>query len=210
MISLTPFIAIGVITLLAAMSPGPDFAVVAKNSLIGSRKVGFATALGVELGIWVHLTYILAGVGLVVSKSIVLFSIIKYLGALYLLYLGAKLLLAKKESSEPHEALQIDELTPWAAFREGFFTNVLNPKATLFFLSIFTQIVEPSTPFFVQLLIGVEVAVVVGVWFMLLSLLITYGPVKGVFKKVHHYVMKVMGGALILFGIKLAVATNQQ
>ena len=55
-----------------------------------------------------------------------------------------------------------------------------------------------------------EVAVVVGVWFMLLSLLITYGPVKGVFKKVHHYVMKVMGGALVLFGIKLAVATNHQ
>ncbi len=210
MLSAAPFIAVGIITLLAAMSPGPDFAVVAKNSLIGSRKVGLATALGIELGIWVHLAYILAGVGLIVSQSIMLFSVIKYLGALYLLYMGVKLLFAKKENHESHEPLPTEELSAWAAFREGFFTNVLNPKATLFFLSVFTQIVEPSTPFFVQALIGVEVAVVVGIWFMLLSLFITYGPVKGVFKRVHHYVMKVMGGALILFGIKLAVATNRQ
>ena len=75
---LTLFIAVGIISLLAAMSPGPDFAVVTKNSLFGSRITGLYTAIGVGLGIFLHVTYSLVGIGVVISQSIVLFSVIKY------------------------------------------------------------------------------------------------------------------------------------
>lgn len=96
-----------------------------------------------------------------------------------------------------------------AALREGFFTNALNPKATLFFLSVFTQVIDPQTPLIIQALLGVEVAVIVGLWFVTLTLLITYTPVKNLFEKMHYYLMKIMGGALVLLGIKLAIETKQ-
>ena len=73
---LAVFGTIAVISLLAAMSPGPDFIVVTKNSLSGSRGVGLCTALGVGLGILSHVTYSLIGIGFIISQSIILFAII--------------------------------------------------------------------------------------------------------------------------------------
>lgn len=137
-------ITIGLISLLAAMSPGPDFAVVMKNSLFGSRRLGLVTAVGVGLGILLHVTYSLVGIGLLISQSIILFSIIKYIGALYLFYLAYQLLKQKKpEKVEESTEKQITP-SPAAAFWEGLLTNALNPKVTLFFLSIFTQVIDPG------------------------------------------------------------------
>jgi|SRR3989338_9496001 len=205
---LTLFIAVGIISLLAAMSPGPDFAVVTKNSLFGSRITGLYTAIGVGLGIFLHVTYSLVGIGVVISQSIVLFSVIKYIGALYLLYLGYQLLKAKREGQEVNQKNPTVNISAWAALREGFLTNALNPKATLFFLSVFTQVVEPQTPLFIQAALGTEVAVIVGLWFVALTLFITHSPIKHMFSKVHYYLMKVMGGALVLLGVKLAFETK--
>jgi RhtB (resistance to homoserine/threonine) family protein len=196
---------IAVISLLAAMSPGPDFIVVTKNSLSGSRSVGLYTAIGVGLGILSHVTYSLIGIGVVISQSIIVFSIIKYLGALYLFYLAYQLFkMRKADSNDIKPDVAIAQLTKWQALKEGFFTNSLNPKATLFFLSIFTQVIDPGTPLFIQGLLGVEVAVIVGVWFCTLSLIITHKTVAKTFHKAHYYLMKAMGGALVLLGIKLA------
>src|SRR3989344_3197595 len=159
---LAPFIAIGIISLLAAMSPGPDFVVVTKNSLLGSRRTGLFTAVGVGFGILLHVAYSLLGIGFVISQSILLFSIIKYIGALYLLYLGYKLLRAKKTvSSEIGVNDSKVAISALGALREGFLTNALNPKATLFFLSIFTQVIGPETPLLLQATLGAEVAVIV-------------------------------------------------
>lgn len=203
------FATIAIISLLAAMSPGPDFIVVTKNSLSGSRSIGLYTALGVGLGILSHVTYSLVGIGVIISQSIILFSLIKYLGALYLFYLGYQLFKMKKVSSDNlMPDASVAQLTKGQALKEGFFTNSLNPKATLFFLSIFTQVIDPSTPLFVQGLLGVEVAVIVGIWFCALSLIITHKTVSKVFSKLHYYLMKVMAGALILLGIKLATESK--
>jgi RhtB (resistance to homoserine/threonine) family protein len=196
---------IAIISLLAAMSPGPDFIVVTKNSMAGSRSIGLYTAIGVGLGILSHVTYSLIGIGFIISKSIVLFTTIKYIGALYLFYLAYQLLKAKRNGDNNNEQpTQSITITKWQALKEGFFTNSLNPKATLFFLSIFTQVIDPSTPLLIQGLLGLEVAVIVGVWFCTLSLIITHKTIAQVFKKIHYYLMKLMGGALVLLGIKLA------
>jgi len=196
---------IAVISILGAMSPGPDFIVVTKNSMSGSRSIGLYTAIGVGLGILSHVAYSLIGIGFVISQSILLFTVIKYLGAVYLFYLAYQLFKMKKNGNS--EAAKIESshrLTKWQALKEGFFTNSLNPKATLFFLSIFTQVIDPSTPLFVQGLLGLEVAVIVVIWFCTLSLIITHKSVARVFHKAHYYLMKAMGGALVLLGIKLA------
>src|SRR5438874_2029674 len=94
---LSQFLTVAVIHLLAVMSPGPDFAMVTRNSLLYSRKSGIYTSLGMSLGIMVHVTYCLLGIALIVSRSIVIFSIIKYVGAAYLMYIGYKSLRAKPQ-----------------------------------------------------------------------------------------------------------------
>lgn len=206
---LTPFLIVGSISLLAAMSPGPDFAVVMKNSLFGSRRIGVVTAVGVGLGILLHVAYSLVGIGFIISQSIILFSIIKYLGALYLFYLAYQLLRAKSRGTETEGENELVTLTTAQAFREGLLTNALNPKATLFFLSIFTQVIDPNTVLALQAALGLEVAAVVMVWFVTLSLIVTYAPIKQTFMKAHAFIMKLMGGALILLGVKLALETKE-
>jgi RhtB (resistance to homoserine/threonine) family protein len=207
---LTPFIAVGVISILGAMSPGPDLAVVAKNSLFGSRRTGLYTAIGIALGILLHVAYSLLGIGFLIAQSIVLFTVIKYIGAVYLLYLGYQLLSAKREvqtgDGVTHSPISISSIS---ALKEGFLTNAFNPKVTLFFLSIFTQVIDPAMPLAFQALLGLEVAVIAGLWFTSLAFLITHKPVKETFAKTHYYLMKIMGGALIFLGVKLAFETKE-
>lgn len=92
---MTELIAVITITLLAVISPGPDFAMVTRNSLMLSRRAGVLTALGIGLGVLVHVTYTLVGVGLLIQQSLWLFNAIKLVGAVYLIYLGVKMLRAK-------------------------------------------------------------------------------------------------------------------
>ena len=193
------------IHLLAVASPGPDFIMIVRNSLVYSRRSGIYSAIGLGLGIIVHITYSLAGIALVISQSVLLFNIIKYIGAAYLIYIGIKSLRAKRsgtvEAGTEHEKV---DLTKWQAIRSGFITNATNPKATLFFLSLFTLVIEPSTPFVVKLIMGAEMAVATALWFTLIALLVSHRMVRQRITGVQHYITRFMGGVLILFGLKLA------
>lgn len=206
------FIAVGAIGLLGAMSPGPDFVVVVKNSLLSSRKAGFFTAIGVGLGMLVHVTYTLIGIGVIVSQSLLLFSFIKYAGAAYLIYLGIGLLRTKKSEGETlliQAREKCGEIPTRRAFWNGFLTNALNPKVTVFFLSIFTQVIKPATPLFIQAVYGIEIATIVFAWFAALTYLLTLTHVKTVFGRFHYYISKTMGGLLIAIGIKVALEAQQ-
>jgi threonine/homoserine/homoserine lactone efflux protein len=163
------------ITLLAAISPGPDMIVVLKNAM-RSSKLGYMTALGVGLAILIHVAYCIAGVGLIISQSIILFSVIKTLGAIYLLYIAYQLFRAKRESIGDIKTTNNTSLL--SAFREGFVTNALNPKATLFFLSVFTQTISLETPIITQVLYGFMMASIVGIWFIVLTTIINFSLVK--------------------------------
>ncbi len=205
---LTEFITVALIHLLAVMSPGPDFAMVSKNSLINSRKVGILTAVGLGLGIIVHVVYSLIGIGIIISQSIVLFSIIKYLGAGYLIYIGYKALKSKKQQG----AVTLGEtkmISNGTAIKMGFLTNVLNPKATLFFLALFTQVINPETPLLIQVLYGAEMSVMTFVWFSLVALVLSQQGLKGVLSKIMHHVEHVFGAMLIALGIKIALSNSK-
>lgn len=190
------------------MSPGPDFVMVAKNSISISRKAGLYTSIGLGFGISIHVLYSLIGIGLIISKSILLYSIIKYLGAAYLLYIGIKALRAQKSDIliETHGA---QDITPLKAIRIGFLTNVLNPKATLFFLSLFTLVINPETSIGIQILYGLEMCLMTTIWFSLVSLFLSQDKVKRQFLRIGHYFERVMGGILIALGIKVALSTHE-
>jgi threonine/homoserine/homoserine lactone efflux protein len=98
---LNELIAVISITILTIVTPGPDFVVVVRNSLSHSRRSGVFTAIGVSVAVWIHILYTLAGIGLILSKSIILFSTVKYLGAGYLVYLGVCCLRNKSSAQNP-------------------------------------------------------------------------------------------------------------
>ena len=87
----------------------------------------------------------------------------------------------------------------------GFLTNALNPKATLFFLGLFTQVIDPTTPIWVQMVYGLEMSIMTIVWFSLVALFFSHEKVRGRFAKVSHHVDRVLGAVLIALGVKIAL-----
>lgn len=202
---------IGTVTLihlLAVISPGSDFVMAVRNSLTYSRKTGIWTAVGFGLGIATHIIYCLAGLAVVISKSILLFNTIKYLGAGYLIYIGVKAILAKKSEIKIDEQEKKSDISAFAAVRIGFLTNALNPKATLFFLSLFTLVISPDTPALILLTMSTIMVVNTTLWFMLVAIFFTQKRVQNVFNRWQGIFNKTFGGILVLLGLR--VATSQK
>ncbi|MCU1722601.1 MULTISPECIES: LysE family transporter [Pseudomonas] len=199
------FLTVALIHLLAVASPGPDFAVVVRESVTHGRRAGTWTAFGVGTAIFLHVGYSLLGIGLIVSQSIMLFNALKWAAAAYLVYIGFKALRAKPAGAGG-EAIQVStvERTPRAAFVAGFMTNGLNPKATLFFLSLFTVVINPHTPLLVQAGYGVYLALATGLWFCLVAMLFSQARVRAGFARMGHWFDRTMGAVLIALGIKIA------
>jgi RhtB (resistance to homoserine/threonine) family protein len=201
----TEFFTVALIHLLAVASPGPDFAIVVRESVAFGRRAGIFTALGVGAGIFVHVAYSLLGIGLIVSQSIVLFNALKWLAAAYLLYIGIKALRAKPADPARAElSLEQAARSPRAAFATGFVTNGLNPKATLFFLSLFTVVIDPHTPLMVQAGYGIYLALATALWFCLVAMLFSQPRVRAGFTRLGHWFDRLMGAVLIGLGVKLA------
>lgn len=200
------FLLVAGVHLLAVMSPGPDFAMIAKNSLTRSRSAGIYAAIGLGLGILVHVVYSLLGIAVVISSSVWLYNLIKTLGAAYLIYIGLKAISTKKPKADGEDDLgmitQID-MTPVTAIRQGFLTNVLNPKATLFFLALYTQIIEPGTPTGIKALYGLEMSLATIVWFTFVALVLSAPQIRSKFEKIQHRFEQIFGVILVAFGVRI-------
>ncbi|POF31125.1 LysE family transporter [Roseibium marinum] len=194
------------LTVVAAVVPGPDFAVVLRNALIGGRFAGIMTALGIALALGVHVTYALAGIGLIVSQSIFLFNALKLIGAAYLIFLGVTMYRTASREMPAEDALA--GMPPLKALRWGFFTNVTNPKATMFALSVFLQVTSPATPLWTQIGYGVIMAGGVFLWFVLVTMFFTLPAVRQQFARAKLWMERSFGVLLTLFGIGIAVTTN--
>lgn len=206
---LAEFIVVLTITVLAIMTPGPDFLIVVRNSLTFSKRSGVFTALGVASAVWVHISYTLAGIGVVLSKSILLFSVVKYLGAAYLMYLGWACLRSKRMGPQQYtDGVAKAEISDFTSFKTGFINNALNPKATLFFLSLFTQVVSAETPLVIQLIYGATVSVSCFIWFSLVSMFLNQNKIRTGFESIQYYFEKLMGAVLIAFGLKVALSVK--
>lgn len=192
--------------LLAVMSPGPDFIMCIRNSLMYSRRTGLWTAVGFGLGIGVHVLYSVVGLAFVISQSIFLFQTIKLLGAGYLVYIGIRSMLSKKSVVPTVDVEQKQDISAWSAVRIGFLTNVLNPKATLFFLSLFTFMIAPETPRAVIVIAGIMMIVNTMVWFSIVAIVMTQPRVREIFHRFENLFNKTFGGLLIVLGIKVALS----
>ncbi len=201
------FMTVALVHLLAVASPGPDFAVVVRESVAQGRRAGSWTALGVGCGIFVHVAYSLLGIGLIVSQSIVLFNLFKWLAAAYLVYLGWRALRARPMSLGAIDGANAPVArSAWRAFVIGFVTNGLNPKATLFFLSLFTVVISPDTPLLVQAGYGLYLAGATALWFLLVAWLFSRGRVRAGFARMGHWFDRLTGAVLIGLGARLALS----
>lgn len=193
---------VALISLLAAISPGPDFAIVTRNCLSGTFRAGFLTALGVTCALLIHVTYCLFGIAIVIQESPTLFLVLKYLGAGYLFYLGIMLL---REKMSPEGAPQIAKgIKKHKPFLSGFLCNILNLKATLFVLSLFTQFIDPGMGFVWKAMIGSIFALITFAWFVLLSFLITHRLLQKHFARFQVVITKAMGAILCLLALYVA------
>lgn len=199
---MTELLAVITITILAVMSPGPDFAMVTRNSLLLSRRAGLLTALGIGAGVLVHVTYTILGVGILIQRSIWLFNALKLVGAAYLVWLGFKMLRTKPPIDEPSTPPVI--LSDAAALRTGFLTNALNPKTTIFVVSLFMQVVQPSTRVATQIGYGAFISAAHILWFALVALFFSAGRVRDRILAVRHWIDRVFGVLLVGFGLLLA------
>ncbi|MEE4243335.1 MAG: LysE family transporter [Desulfopila sp.] len=203
------FLTIAFVHLLAVASPGPDFAIVLRQSVTYGRKTALWTSVGVGTGIFLHVCYSLMGIGVIVSQSVLAFTVLKFAGAAYLAYIGWKALRAQPSSRQVYSGRSHDVPKGGKAFWTGFLTNGLNPKATLFFLSLFTVVIVPGTPLAVQVFYGVYMAFATALWFAGVSVLFGNDHVRAVFFKIGHWFERMMGGILLLLGIKLVFSSQK-
>ena len=209
MCMMSAFLTIAIVHLLAVMSPGPDFALVVQHSLGQSQRVGLATAAGIALGILVHTAYSLLGIGFVIAQSILLFNAIKFLGAAYLIWIGLKALFSRKPVANAAQKIERAHLTTKQAVLRGFLCNVLNPKATLFFLAVFTQVIDPATPLPVQLFYGAFMGCSTFLWFGFVACTLNIAMIKRRFAFIQYRLERAMGAVLIALGLKIALSSKQ-
>lgn len=191
------------IQMVGLISPGPDFAVVVRNSLVYSRKTGVLTAIGVALGILVHLAYILLGLGILISKTVWLFQVFKYLGAGYLVYMGIKGLQVKKNTLDYGDTRSRKDIAFLAALRVGFLTNALNVKCMLFFLSILSAFLTPNEPGGVILIYGMIIFFTTLIWFCIIAVCFSHKRLRQLFSNLRHWIERVTGGLLMLLGVRM-------
>lgn len=207
------FLTVAVVGGLAVVSPGPDFLIVTRNSLLYSKHVGLATALGIACGNICWIAASVFGLSLIIARTVFLFNAIKLLGAAYLIYLGLRALWSTRNKSAPaihpaHPFPARKALSLPAAYRMGFLTNLLNPKCALFFMSFFSIVITSSTPVFVQCAYGLEVMLIAISWFSLLATVLSVKSVRGVFQRVTTWLNRLTGAILIALGLKVAFSRH--
>lgn len=194
----------------SAVIPGADFAMVLRQSIAQGRRAALFTSAGIATAILVHGAYTLLGVGILVAQSILLFDILKWIGAAYLLWLGTSALRSPPpQPPQPPQGLEEAAAAPrgdFSAFALGILTNLLNPKAVLFFLALFTSLVSAHTPLDIKSFYLLSMSLVLFAWFALVSLFFTTPRVRQGFFRLGQWFNRITGVTFILLAIRVAVA----
>lgn len=193
------------IGLLGIMSPGPDFILISRNAIRYPKFQALLTSLGINLGLTVHITLNLLGVGFIIKSDPIFSIIFKYLGAGYLIKIGVDTFFSKSRDVIVTESLAPPSISNWQAFREGLFCNLLNLKAMLFFFGIFTQVIDQKSSWFEQgVYAGIFIVQALLYW-PLLVLVLQNKTIGKTLKKYQKSINIVFGILLIAFGLQMAL-----
>lgn len=154
---MSPLIAFAIAAVVLAITPGPGIAYVIARTVAGGRKEGLASCFGTGIGGMLHVLAAALGISLLIAQSALAFSLVKYVGAAYLIYLGARMLLRKNHELE---AATVSPQGARRAFFEGIVVEALNVKTALFFLAFLPQFVTPGEPLIPQLVVLGSICVI--------------------------------------------------
>lgn len=195
---------ISVVHWLAAASPGPDFVLASQQTLKHGRATGLWCSLGISLGLSVHIIYSVFGLAAVIASSEMLLWGIKILGGAYLIYLGIKGLSAKPATVTAIESDSQEPTPVWyKSLGLGVVCNVLNPKAPVYFVSLFTVVLSPDIPLYQLAIYGVWMMLIQLGWFSCVVLLLSRPKINAAFQRLGHWLDRILGGAMVLLGLKV-------
>lgn len=193
--------------ILLNLTPGNDTIFILSKSMGQGQKAGIVSALGIGTGSLIHTLLAALGLSVVIAQSILLFNIIKYAGAAYILYMGFKMLTDKSTLNTDY-TLENEAANYKKIFRDAVITNVLNPKVALFFIAFLPQFIDPTLkntvlPF---ILLGFTFITTGTIWCLILALFASVISLKlKTNKNASVYINKICGLALIGLGIKVAL-----
>jgi threonine/homoserine/homoserine lactone efflux protein len=191
------------VTTLCMLSPGPDMILVMRNTLTKDRRFGGLTALGVLTGNMFHIGYCTLGIALLLSQSPVAYNVLRVASAIYLVYLGVQGLRSGDTTKAEPDASASGR--PTNAYWQGLVNNVLNPKGSLFYLGVFSQLITPEMSFAqTMLLIAVMVSVSAVFWIVFIQTL-HLPMIRAGLDKSKVAIDRVFGGVLILLGARVAM-----
>ncbi|WP_067456350.1 LysE family translocator [Devosia elaeis] len=192
-----------------AIIPGADFAMVLRQSVVHGRRAALLTSAGIATSILVHGSYTLLGVGVIVGQSLLLFNILKWAGAAYLVWLAISAL-----RSPPPQMPDMDDdaairNSDMSAFALGFLTNLLNPKAVLFFLALFTSLVSVRTGGDAKVIYVGAMSLMLFAWFALVSVFFTTPSVRQGFFRAGRWFNRVTGITFLALAVRVALAQQR-
>ncbi len=195
--------------LLAAAAPGPDFILVSQQTLSNGKRAGLLCSLGIALGLPVHILYSSLGLAALIANSSSALWSIKLLGGCYLIYLGISGLRARAGNHQTEQLTTATESSALKIIGLGFLCNALNPKAPIYFVSLFTIVLSQDTPAQHLLIYGLWMMVLQLAWFSFLTLLLSRPLVTSKFQRMGHWIDRVAGGAMLILGLKVLATRTQ-
>jgi len=195
------------ICILGALSPGPSLAVVIKNTLAGGAKQGYASAISHGIGVALYAAITATGIAVIIVQSPMLFTFIQYAGALFLVYLGIKALMSKKQSlpindEKAQTASDGSQVNGW---RDGFLVAFLNPKLAIFFLALFSQFVDANATSQQKVIMTLTVGTIDALWYVFVAFSLSRGPILNKLKRNSHIIDKITGGFLIMLAARVVI-----
>jgi threonine/homoserine/homoserine lactone efflux protein len=190
--------------ILLTLTPGPDTAYILGRSIVQGRDAGIASALGICVGSLLHTSATALGLSAILATSAVAFTAIKLLGGAYLIFLETKMLLhRKRELALPSNFRRRPAA---AAFRQGFLTNVLNPKVALFFLAFLPQFIDPasSAKLLAFLMLGLTFVTTGTIWCLLAWFASGFSKRLRANPTITAWLNRAVGSLFLFLGLRLA------
>ncbi len=193
------------------VAPGPDVLYILTKTISGGKKIGFASSLGVCTGALFHVVIAAVGLSAILVTSVVAFTIVKYIGVMYLLYLAYQAFRSSGTSLNIQTGDNQPKESIWAAFKQGILIDILNPKVAIFFMAFLPQFLREghgSTSW--QLLylgiLVILIAIIIEFIYVILASKITDKVQSD--KKYSIWLDRIVGIVFVGLGLKLALSTN--
>jgi threonine efflux protein len=202
------FAILTVVHLLAAASPGPDFAYVTRQSLIQGRRAGLLASLGIALGLSIHIVYSAAGLAAVIAHSAQWMTAIKLAGGGYLLWLGYRGLRSVAGTAAAAGAAPPLPVSAWRQVAGGFLCNAFNPKAPIYFLALFTVVLSPALPVPTLVAYGGWIMLLQWLWFSVVALVFAHPQVRDRLLAARHWIDRAFGAAMVALGLRVLITVR--